>query len=245
MPAFGWRGRIGVISPTVLEVIPYEFHRFAPPGVVLVGVTCHMEGWAEVQYQRALVQVETSAKYLGARKVDFVVHVATPPVVSQGVGFDLELIRRLQESAGCPATTSARAAINALRHFSATRIVLVTAFNERLIEQLSAFLAGNGIEVLYVARMAATFDFLHAIPTESIRQAALEAMAKAPEADAVLIPGGQIPAAQLVASLEADLGVPVIAQNHSDFWEPLRALKINDVSAGHGRLLDSLRTMDP
>jgi maleate cis-trans isomerase len=99
-----------------------------------------------------------------------------------------------------------------------------TAFNERLIEQLSAFLAGNGIEVLYVARMAATFDFLHAIPTEKIRQAAVEAMAEA---------------------LEVDLGVPVIAQNHSDFWEPLRALKINDVSAGHGRLLDSLRTIDP
>ncbi len=70
-------------------------------------------------------------------------------------------------------------------------------------------------------------------------------MAESAEADAVLIPGGQIPAAQLVASLEADLGVPVIAQNHSDFWEPLRALGIDDVAAGHGRLLDSLRDNGP
>ena len=55
------------------------------------------------------------------------------------------------------------------------------------------------------------------------------------------IPSGQVPAAPLVASLEAELGVPVIAQNHADFWVPFRALGINDVAPGHGRLLDSLR----
>jgi maleate cis-trans isomerase len=203
-----------------------------------------MEGWAEDQYARALELLEPSAKYLGERKVDFLLHVATPPVVSRGVGFDLELIERLESIAECPATTSARAIINALQHFSARRIVMVTAFNELLIEQLTAFFAGNGIEVLYVARMAGTFTFLHNISADSIRHGALEAMSEAPDAEAVLIPGGQIPAAPLVASLEAELGVPVIAQNHSDFWTPFRTLGINDVAAGHGMLLDSLREMN-
>jgi hypothetical protein len=29
-PMFGWRKRIGYIGPTVMEVMPYEFYRFAP-----------------------------------------------------------------------------------------------------------------------------------------------------------------------------------------------------------------------
>ena len=34
---FGWRKRIGYIGPTVMEVVPYEFYKFAPDGVGLVG----------------------------------------------------------------------------------------------------------------------------------------------------------------------------------------------------------------
>lgn len=241
MAAFGHRGRIGVISPTVLEVISDDFHRIAPPGVAMTGVTCHMGGWSETEYERAMVQMDASAEYLGARNVDYLVHVATPPVVSRGVGYDLELIKRFEEKAGCRATTSARALIDALEHFGAKRIALATAFNETVIAQLLGFLAGNGVAVLSVGRMPGTFDFLHAIPADAIRQAALDAMARAPDAEAVSIPSGQVPAAPLVASLEAELGVPVIAQNHADFWVPFRALGINDVAPGHGRLLDSLR----
>lgn len=211
----------------------------------MVGVTCHMEGWAEDQYARALELLEPSAKYLGERKVDFLLHVATPPVVSQGLGFDLDLIQRLESIAECPATTSVRGIISALQHFSAKRIVLVTAFIEPLIEQLSAYLSGNEIEVAYVARMPGSFTFLHNISEKIIRQGTHEALTAVPDAEAVLIPGGQIPAAPLVASLEEQFGIPVIAQNHSDFYTPFRTLEINDVKAGHGMLLDSLREIIP
>src|ERR1700751_4584681 len=44
---FGWRKRIGYIVPTVMEVVPYEFYRFAPEGVGLVGVTCHKKKWRQ------------------------------------------------------------------------------------------------------------------------------------------------------------------------------------------------------
>ena len=34
METFGWRRRIGYITPTVIEVVAYDFYRFAPDGVV-------------------------------------------------------------------------------------------------------------------------------------------------------------------------------------------------------------------
>jgi maleate cis-trans isomerase len=59
---FGWRKRIGFISPSVLEVIPYDFYHFAPDGIGLVGVTCNIEGWSDDQYDTALATVERDLK---------------------------------------------------------------------------------------------------------------------------------------------------------------------------------------
>ena len=42
---FGSRKRIGYISPSVLELVPFDFYRFAPDGVGLVGVTCNIDDW--------------------------------------------------------------------------------------------------------------------------------------------------------------------------------------------------------
>ena len=49
---FGSRKRIGYIGPTVMEVVPYEFYRFAPDGVGLVGVTCNIDDWSKEYFDR-------------------------------------------------------------------------------------------------------------------------------------------------------------------------------------------------
>ena len=49
---FGWRKRIGYITPTVMEVVPYEFYRFAPEGVGLVGVTCNIDDWGPEEFEK-------------------------------------------------------------------------------------------------------------------------------------------------------------------------------------------------
>jgi hypothetical protein len=56
---FGWRKRVGYIGPTVMEVVPYEFYKFAPDGVGLVGVTCNIDDWSADYFDQALAQVTT------------------------------------------------------------------------------------------------------------------------------------------------------------------------------------------
>src|SRR3954447_7539886 len=75
---FGSRKRIGYIGPTVMEVVPYEFYRFAPDGIGLVGVTCNIDDWSQSYFDQALAQVTTAAAYLGSRGVDFVLHGGGP-----------------------------------------------------------------------------------------------------------------------------------------------------------------------
>ena len=84
---FGWRKRIGYIGPTVMEVVPYEFYRFAPDGIGLVGVTCNIDDWSAEYFDQALAQVTTAAAYLGSRAVDFIIHGGGPLVVARGKGY--------------------------------------------------------------------------------------------------------------------------------------------------------------
>ena len=42
---FGFRARIGFISPSVIELRGYDFYRIVPKGVGLIAVTCMVEGW--------------------------------------------------------------------------------------------------------------------------------------------------------------------------------------------------------
>ena len=78
MTMFGARKRIGYISPSVLEVVPFDFYRFAPEGVGLVGVTCNIDDWTQEHFDRALGQVKEAAAYLGARQVDISSMAAGP-----------------------------------------------------------------------------------------------------------------------------------------------------------------------
>ena len=73
---FGYRARIGYISPSVIELNAYDFYRIVPPGVGLIAVACMVEGWKEDAYKRALSQVETCARDLARRSCDFVIHGA-------------------------------------------------------------------------------------------------------------------------------------------------------------------------
>ena len=112
---FGWRKRIGYIGPTVMEVVPYEFYRFAPDGVGLVGVTCNIDDWTEEHFNQALAQVTTAASYLGSRGVDYILHGGGPLVVARGKGYEETIVKEIEAAGKVPATTGVRAAMEALR----------------------------------------------------------------------------------------------------------------------------------
>jgi maleate cis-trans isomerase len=235
----GWRARIGVISPTVLERIPLDFQRIAPDGAMLCGITSGMGGWAENQYGQALSQVKEAVRYLAARKVDFILHVASPIVVAQGPGYDRVLLKEFAEVAqGIPCTTTIRAALDAFAALGARRILAVTPFHERLNGQLRSFVEAEGLAFSRLIGVPAQFDFLQDVPPDALFRAALAAAADEPDFDAVWIPSGQLPAVEVVLPLEARLCKPVVAQNHADFLAAFRALGVSGIARGHGMLLD-------
>ena len=58
-----------------------------------------------------------------------------------------------------------------------------------------------------------------------------------PDADAIIMPGGNWASMPVVERLERELGKPVLVNNAVSLWAGLRLLKRNDSISGYGRLL--------
>jgi maleate cis-trans isomerase len=235
---FGWRKRIGYISPTVLEVVPYEFYRFAPDGVGLVGVTCRIDDWSSDQVENKLVGA--AAAHLGTRAVDFVIHGGGPLVAARGKGYEESIVKDIEAAAKVPATTGVRAAMEALSHMGARRIAIASPYPDRHNQALSAYLELHGFEPVRVEGMNVPFKRLSSIPPADIRRFATDVIARAPRCDALYLPCPQWQAAQTVDALERESRMPAIAYSHAAFFAAFKALGIKDPIWGHGRLLASL-----
>jgi len=237
---FGWRARIGYISPTVMEVLPYEFYQFAPPGVGLVGVTCNIDDWRPEEFEKGLAQVKEAAAYLGSRKVDFVVHGGGPLVVARGAGYEEVIVREIEQSAGVPATTGVRSGMEALRAVEARKIVIASPYPAAHDAALSDYLKTFGFDVLRAQGTNMPFKDIQKQSPEDIYRFALQVMASEPECDTVYLPCPQWQAAQAVRAIEEDTGKTAVAYTHANFYVGMRALNMRTPIEGHGRLLASL-----
>jgi hypothetical protein len=141
---FGWRARIGYLCPSVFEMIAYDFYRIVPPGVGLIGVTCMIDGWQADAYKTGLARITECATELGRRKCDFIIHSGVPLVVSQGKGYEREVISKIETLTNAPATTSIFAGMEALRALSVRRVGLVNPYPPVLNDAVVAFLKGHG-----------------------------------------------------------------------------------------------------
>jgi maleate isomerase len=240
MTMFGARKRIGYISPSVLEVVPFDFYRFAPEGVGLTGVTCNIDDWTQEHFDRALEQVKEAAGYLGARGVDYVIHGGGPLVVARGKGYEDLIVKDIEAVAKVPATTGVRSGMEALRHVGARRIAIASPYPERHNAALSAYLAAQGFEVVRAEGKDLPFKDMQNLPPAEIHAFASGVLDRAGPCDALYLPCPQWQAAQVVDAIERERSLPVVSYTHANFFAAFRTLGIKDAIRGHGRLLASL-----
>jgi len=176
---FGYRARVGYISPSVMELNAYDFYRIVPDGVGLIAVTCMVEGWKEDAYKRALAQVEACARELARRSCDFVIHGGAPLVLSQGKGFETTLLAQLREILGVPCTTSIVAAMDAFRDLSATKLAVVDPYPPDLNAKMTAYLKDWGFEVASLVSLGTSFTESSIASVGDIYRAAKRAVKEA------------------------------------------------------------------
>ncbi len=238
---FGWRKRIGLLSPTVIETAAYDFYRLAPEGVSMCATTSNIEHWSRENFQQHVLDpIVTAVKYLASRHVDYIIHTGMPVVTTRGKGFEDELVKRIEEVTGLPATTSIRSAIRALAHLGVRNLAVLTPYPQELHQSALSFLAASGFKVVGEHTMDVVFKQLQDVTPMQIFAAAKRLLTSAPTADGIYIPCNQWSAADSAPLIEDAFDRPVVTGAHADYWEAFRSLGINDRIEEHGRLMLSL-----
>ena len=239
---FGYRARIGYISPSVIELNGYDIYRIVPDGVGLIAVACMVGGWKEEAYKEALKQVEGCAKELARRKCDFVIHGGAPLVLSQGKGFETQLVETLRKITGAPSTTSIVAAMDAFRDLGATRLAVVNPYPPDLNEKLVGYLKAGGFDAASVVSLATDFTESSAVSVGDIYRAAKQAVAQAGKADALFIPCANFPVVDAIEPIETDMALPVIANITSQLYVAFKAIGMREPIRRYGKLMRMLAT---
>ena len=147
--SFGWRKRIGLLSPTVIETAAYDFFKLAPDGVSMCATTSNIEHWSKENFKEHVIDpLVTAVKYLASRHVDYIIHTGMPVVTTRGKGFEEELVKLITDTTGLPATTSIRSAIRALAHLGVRNVAVVTPYPQELHQSALTFLKASGFNVV-------------------------------------------------------------------------------------------------
>ena len=238
----GWRKRIGVLSPTVMETACHDFFKMAPDGVSICAITSNVEHWNKENFKQAVIDpLVALSRYLASRNVHYIMHCGMPVVTTRGKGFEEEIVKIITDATGLPASTSIRSAIRALAHLHIENVVVLSPYPRDLHQSALTFLQASGFRIAAEHTEDVVFKRLQDVTPAHIAAVAKRMLGDAKKTDGIYIPCNQWAAADAVPIIEAECGLPVVSGAHADHWEAFRVLGIHDPLSGNGRLMESLR----
>ena len=230
---WGWRARIGVITPHADIGPESEFRAMAPDGVSIHAARVTLgappsqgASWTvAVEAMRAFAdppQVDEAVASLAAAPLHAIVYAFTSSSYARGVADDAALRARLEgRTGGGPIVITAEAAALALRAVGAARVALIDPpwFPPELTAVGADYFRARGFEVVYAAPAALPSGQRLIHPGLLYEWARERTPATA---DALFIGGNGFRAVGIIQALEADLGRPALTANQVAFWQALR-----------------------
>jgi hypothetical protein len=136
-----------------------------------------------------------------------------------------------------PVTTAMESAIAALSALGASRVLLMTPFDESMNVQIRAFLAERGIEAFSGPQPAPYYRDAAKLGPDEVYGITKEGLANAGAVDAIYFQGAVLDALEIIDRLESELGLPVVASNPAMLWHALSLLGHGFSVPNGGRLL--------
>ena len=235
---YGWRAKIGRISPSPETVGCEEWRRHLPDGVCLVETRTLLHDVTVEGLAETVKQVERAALELASAEVDVILQAGTAIAFFRGFGHDKELAQRITMATGIKATTSLTAVVEALHALGISRPAIATSYLADIDARLVNVLEQSGFAVAAIRGMGLkrSIDMGKVLPDETYRLAR-EVARSAPHSDGILISCGNLRSFEAIEPLETDTGLPVVTSNQAGLWQALRMTGITDRVAKLGRLL--------
>jgi maleate isomerase len=237
---YGTRGRIGLITlASDTSVLP-EYARTMPEGVAVYAAPIVLPRGEVTAAALAEMleddQLERAAELLVWADVDVIVFACTTGSLVHGVGWDRELIGRIERASGRAATTTTTAVLDALRVLGVTSLAVATPYLDELNAIERQFLKASGFRVAGIAGLGCATDaeIGRLEPADAV---SLLERVDSPDADAIFISCTSFHCLPAVESLERIHGKPVVTSNLAGAWAALRRIGVEDTVPGYGHLL--------
>lgn len=228
--------RIGLLTPSSNTTQAPEFIEVLPRTVSLHSARLSLTSIDASSTERIVEELEKESRKLADAEVDVIVLAATAPSSRKGKGYDRELIKRIEDASGKPATTASTALLEAMTVLGVRRLTIGSPWTEAIDKITAGFIEANGFEVVHHEAMGIVRN------SEVGRldpQTAYDVGRRVdrPDADAVMLSCGNWWTMSIVERLERDIGKPVLTTNGVSIWAALRIVGGYDSVAGYGQLL--------
>lgn len=249
---WGWRARIGVLTPHGDVGPEAEFRAMAPEGVSIhaarVPLGAYVPGKAGT-LDRIIGQdavhafaepplVDDATELLAAAPLHAIAFSFTSSSYVRGAADDAALRARLEaRTRGVPVVITCAAAVLALATLGVRRLALIDPpwFSVALDEQGAAYFRGQGFDVVHNGPADLPSDQRAIHPGqlyEWVRNHTPES------AEAVFIGGNGFRAIGVIEALEQDLARPVLTANQVAFWHALWLSGTLAPVVGYGQIFD-------
>jgi maleate isomerase len=236
MPSRQERRRIGLLLPSSNTTQEAEFTRILPDGVTLHVARLPLRIVDPSSTATVVKDIEGESQKLADADVDAIVLAATAPSSRNGIGYDQELIGRIEQASGRQATTASTALIQALTVLEVERLVIGAPWSEATNVTTAGFIAASGFRVLGHSALGHVSNLEIGLLDEQTAYDSGAAVNR-PEAQAVMLACGNWPTLGIVDRLEAALHKPVLTTNQVSLWAVLRLAGYRAPLSGWGRLL--------
>jgi maleate isomerase len=222
---YGWRARIGVLTPDDDAVPESEFWTMAPDGV---SVHAARVPFGDLRTYSDPPGPDSATERLARLPLHSIVFAFTTSSYLLGTTGEQALVARLEErSHGIPLLLPTIAAAAAFRALAVRRIALFHPpwFTDDVVQKGVAYFQHQGFEVVHSSHLTPAHKVPHPNLGSDVHPAELYEWVRshAPSTmEGVFIAGNGFRAIGVIAALEEDLGRPVLTANQVAFWYALR-----------------------
>src|ERR687896_155934 len=242
---YGWRGRIGLLVPSINTTMETEFWRIAPEGVSVHSARIAGGRHGTPEELRSMENAsKKAAEEVAMVEPDVVVYGCTSGSFFEGPEWNKKICEQLTAITHAPTVTTAGGMAACLLAGGHRRVDVVTPYVELTNERLKQFLKAHGIDVVKLG----TFDMLDMFDHAKIQPEEIYAKVKeitTPDAEAVFIACTQLRALEVVDMLERDLGKRVYSAVQATAWQGFVHLRVDPGITDRGSLLRQLGAPAP
>lgn len=231
-PAF----RAGLLIPSSNTMIEQEYNAIGPREVSwhfarLTMTRVDAEG---IRSQDA--EIDFEAGKLGAAHPHVVLLCQTAVSFIMGRDYDERLAERIARAAGAPALVAGSTMTALLSALGVKRIALATPFSEAVNVQTRAYFEEAGFSVVGISGLGIVSNF----DIAALDRDRLIALARGVDheaAEAIVMPGGNMPCLRHLTAMEAAVGKPIITTNLAGMWAIARTLGFTLEGERFGRVI--------